>query len=144
MLKARPAREVVLRMPNEIGTLNTVAKALADKAFDILAISAWVEGADVVIRLLTDDAARAMDTLKAQKHQVRQADVVVCELAHKPGMLRNVTEKLALGEIDIHHLYATSVPGHDRALLVLATSNNDHAIVLLNAGTPAQATAGSR
>lgn len=139
MLKARPAREIVLRMPNEIGTLNTVAKALADKAFDILAISAWVEGADVVIRLLTEDAARAMDTLRALKHQVRQADVVVCELPHKPGMLRAVTERLALGEIDIHHLYATASPGHDRAVVVCATSNNDHAIVLLNAASTAHA-----
>jgi len=134
MLKARPARELVLRMPNEIGTLNTIAKTLSDKGFNILAVSAWVEGADVVIRLLSDDPSRAMDTLKAHHYQVRQSDVVVSELPHKPGMLRSLTEKLAQEEIDIHHLYATSATGQDHALVVFATANNDRAMVLLNSG----------
>lgn len=135
MIKARPARELVIRMPNEIGTLNTVAKTLADKGFNVIAVSGWVEGADVVIRLLTDDASRAMDTLKAHQYPVRQSDVVVCELLHKPGMLRSVTERLAQEDIDIHHLYATSAPGQDHALVVFATAHNDRAIVLLNAAT---------
>jgi hypothetical protein len=135
MLKAHLAREVVLRMPNEIGTLNAVAKTLSDKGFNILAVSAWVEGADVVIRLLTDDAARAMDTLKAHHYQVRQMDVVVTELPHKPGMLRSITDKLAHEEIDIHHLYATSSAGQDHALVVFATANNDRTMVLLNSAS---------
>lgn len=134
MLKARPAREVVLRMPNAIGTLNTVAKALSDKGFNVLAVSAWVEGADVVIRLLIDETARAIDTLKAHGYQVRQTEVIVSELPHKPGMLRSLTDKLAQEEIDIHHLYATSLTGQDHALVVFATANNDRAMVLLNAG----------
>lgn len=134
MLKARLAREVVLKMPNEIGTLNKIAKALADKAYNILAISAWVEGADVVIRLMMDDPARAVDTLKLQKYEVRQLDVVMAEVPHKPGMLRSITERLAKEDIDIHHLYATSSPAHDNAVIVFASANNDRAMVLLNTG----------
>lgn len=133
MLKARLAREVVLRMPNEIGTLNTIAKTLADKGYNILATSAWVEGADVVIRLLMDDPARAVDALKPQ-FQVRQVEVVLAEVAHKPGMLRGITDRLAKEEIDIHHLYATSAAGQDHALIVFATANNDRAMVVLNTG----------
>lgn len=134
MLKARPARELVLRMPNEIGILNTIAKTLSDKGFNIVAVSAWVEGADVVIRLITDDASRAIDTLKAHHFEVHQKDVIVCDLPHKPGMLRGITERLAHDEIDIHHLYATSSSTQDHALVVFATANNDHALVLLNSG----------
>lgn len=134
MLKARPAREVVLRMPNEIGTLNTIAKTLSDKGFNIIAISAWVEGAEVVIRFITDEVPRALDTLQAHHHETRQKDVIVCDVPHKPGMLRNITEKLAHDEIDIHHLYATSSSVQDRALVVFATANNDRALVLLNSG----------
>jgi hypothetical protein len=132
MQKVRHAREVVLRMPNEIGTLNSIAKALADKGFNIMAVSAWVEGADVVIRLLTDDTSRAADTLKAQKYEVRESDVIVAEVPHKPGMLRSITEKLAQEEIDIHHLYATAAGAPDQALVVFATANNDRALVRLN------------
>lgn len=132
-MTARPAKEIVLRMPNAIGTLNDIAKTLAEKGINILAVSAWVEGPDVVIRLLTDDTARAADALRARKHSVREVDVIVMELPHKPGMLRRITDHLVADEIDIHHLYATSAAGQDRALVVFATANNDHAIVRLNA-----------
>ncbi len=134
MVKARPAKEVVLRMPNEIGTLNGVAKALSDKGFNILAVSAWVEGADVVIRLLMDEPSRAADTLKAHNYQVRETDVIAAEVPHKPGMLRSITDKLAQEEIDIHHLYATAGTGQDQCLVVFATANNDRALVRLSAG----------
>ena len=133
MLKARPAKELVLRMPNEIGTLNTISKTLSDKGINITAASAWVEGAEAIIRLITDDNARAADALKAQRYATREADVVVAELPHKPGMLRRVTEALAQDGIDVHHLYATSVTAQDRVLVVFATANNDRAIVRMNA-----------
>lgn len=133
MMKTRSAKEIVLRMPNAIGTLNVIAKALSDKAINILALSAWVEGEQVVIRLLTDDAARAADALRAQNHAVREADVVVTELPHKPGMLRRITDQLAADEIDIHHLYASAAASQEQCLVVFATANNDRAIVRLNA-----------
>jgi hypothetical protein len=132
MLKARAAREVVLRMPNEIGTLNKITKVLAEKGMNLTAVSAWVEGADVVVRLLSEESRRVADALDGHGHQVREVDVIVTEVPHKPGMLRRITERLAQEEIDIHHLYATSSPAHDSAVVVFATANNDRAMVLLN------------
>jgi hypothetical protein len=134
MLKARPAREVLLRMPNEIGTLNRVTKVLADKGFNLLAVSAWVEGADVLVRLVVDETARAADALRSHEYNVREAEVIMAELPHKPGMLRQITDRLAQEEIDIHHLYATSINDQDRCLVVFSTANNGRAIVRLNAG----------
>jgi hypothetical protein len=58
--------------------------------------------------------------------------VVLTEVPHKPGMLRHVTERLARGSVDLHHLYATTTPGQAESLVALATANNDHAVVLLN------------
>ena len=139
MLTARSGKEVVLRMPSAIGAFNTVAKAIADKGIDLLAVSTWVEGDQVVIRLLTDDTARAADALRALHHAVREVDVVVTEMAHKPGMLRRITDTLVEDEIDIHHLYATATAMQDRCLVVLATANNDRAIVRLNAAAKASA-----
>lgn len=134
MLTTRPAKETIVRMPNEIGGLDRLAKAIADKGVNILGVCAWVEGADAVIRLLTDDSVRVADALKA-RYNVRQADVLVAELPHKPGVLHRLTEKLAQEDIDIHHLYAAAAGSQDRCLVVLATANNDRALVLLNAST---------
>jgi hypothetical protein len=134
MLKARPAKEVALRLPNEIGALNGIAKTLADKGINILAVSAWVEGDEAVVRLLTDEAARVVDALKAQHDGVREVDVVIAEVPHKPGMLRRITDTLAQNDIDIHHLYATSGATQDQCLVVFGTAHNDRALVRLNAG----------
>jgi hypothetical protein len=137
VMKARPEKEIVLRMPNAIGTLDTVAKTLSEKGVNILALTAWVEGEEVVLRLVTDDTSRAADALRAQKHAVRENEVIVTEIPHKPGMLRHVTELLAHDEIDIHHLYATAAVSQDTSLVVFATANNDRALVRLNAAAPA-------
>ena len=135
MLKTRPAKEVVVRMQNEVGALDEMAKTISDKGANILAVSAWVEGAQAVIRLVTDDNMRVMDSLKARRYEAREGDVLVTEAPHKPGMLHRITEKLAQGDIDIHHLYATGIITQETCLVVFATANNDRAIVLLNAST---------
>jgi hypothetical protein len=133
MLKTKPAKEVVVRMENDIGVLDGIAKTIADKGVNILAVSAWVEGAQGIIRLVTDDSVRVMDALRARKYDAREADVLVTEPSHKPGMLRHITEKLAHADIDIHHLYATASTTQGQCLVVFATANNDRAMVLLNA-----------
>ncbi len=132
MLKARLGKEVVLRIENEVGVLDQIARTVAEKGVDILATSAWVEGAVGVVHLVTDDNLRVVDALRSRNYDPREADVVVAEVPHKPGMLRHVTERLARGSVDVHHLYATTMPGQGETLVVLATANNDHAVVLLN------------
>jgi hypothetical protein len=133
MLKVKPAKEVIVRMENDIGALDGIAKTIADKGVNILAVSAWVEGAQASIRLLTDDSVRVVDALKAHKYDAREGEVLVTESSHKPGMLHRITEKLAQAEIDIHHLYATASTAQGECLIVFATANNDRAMVLLNA-----------
>lgn len=137
MLTTRFAKEVTVRMENEIGTLDALAKALSEKGINILAVCAWVEGAQAVIRFLTDDASRVMDALRARHHEPRESDVLVTEVPHKPGMLHRITAKLAQEEIDVHHLYATATRSQESTLVVFATANNDRAMVLLNAASGA-------
>lgn len=132
-MKARLAKEIIVKVLNEIGTLDRLAKTIADKGVNILAVCAWVEGAQAVIRLVTDDNVRVADALRAQKYETREAEVLVAEAPHKPGMLHRVCETLAKGDLDIHHLYATATATQDQSLIVFATANNDRALVLLKA-----------
>jgi hypothetical protein len=132
MLKARLGKEVVLRVENEVGVLDQIARTVAQKGVDIQAVSAWVEGPLAVIRLVTDDNRRVADALRSKNYDPRESDVVLTEVPHKPGMLRHVTERLARGAVDVHHLYASTVSKQGETLVVLATANNDRATVLLN------------
>jgi len=132
MLKARLGKEVVLTVENEVGVLDQIARTVAEKGVDILAMSAWVDGPRAVIHLVTDDNLRVRDALRAKNYDPTESGVVLTDVRHKPGMLRHVTERLTRESVDIHHLYATTVSDQGEALVVLATANNDRAVVLLN------------
>jgi hypothetical protein len=54
------------------------------------------------------------------------------DLAHKPGILKHVTETLAEENIDIRHVYATALEQHEKCLLVLHTSDDERALPRLN------------
>jgi hypothetical protein len=49
----------------------------------------------------------------------------------RPGLLRQITEKLAQQNIDLLYLYGTAAPG-DRCVVVFASTNNDWAVKVLN------------
>jgi hypothetical protein len=126
-------KEVTVRVHNEIGVLAQLSKLIADKGINILAVCAWVEGEEAVVRLVTNDNLRVMDALRENHYNPREAGTVMVETAHKPGILRRITERLSEKSIDLHHLYATAPDNQDRILIVFASANNDQAIVLLNA-----------
>jgi len=51
MMKARPGKEVVVKVRNEIGVLAALSKLIADKGINILAASAWTDGENGVVHL---------------------------------------------------------------------------------------------
>ncbi len=132
MLKARQGKEIVLRVPDKIGALAAFSKIVAERGVNILAMSAWVEGAEAVIRLVTDDTLRTVDVLRENGYEPEERSVVLVDAAHKPGILRNLTDTLAEENIDLSHLFASATLDQDISLVVLNSSDNDRAIVLLN------------
>lgn len=131
MIKARIAKEAIVRIENRIGALALVTRNIAEKGFCIEAVIATLEGTDAVIRMVSDDHQRIMDALREQGLQVQEAKVVTAEIEHRPGLLRQVTEKLAQQNIDLLYLYGTAAPG-DKCLIVLSSTNNDWAVKVLN------------
>lgn len=132
MLKAELGKEIVVKVLNDIGVLADIAKVVAEKGISLAAVSCWVEGADGVIHLVTDDNLRASDALRKHGYDVAERKVVVAELPHKPGLLKQLAEKLKVAKIDIHHLYASAHSADARCLAVLSTSDNDRAVVVIN------------
>ena len=66
MLKARPSKEIILRLQNEVGALDRIARTISDKGVDILATSTWVEGDQAVVHVVSDDNLRVLEALTAQ------------------------------------------------------------------------------
>lgn len=132
MLKARLDKELVLKVRNEIGVLAQISKIVAERGINILAAGAWVEGSQAIVHLVTDDTLRTSEMLRAKSYAPRETEVVLVEIPHKPGMLKHVTEKLAQAGIDLHHLYVSATTSTGNSLIVLASANNNRAVVVLN------------
>jgi len=132
MKTARIGKEAVVQVPNRMGMLNRVARLISDKGIDIQATVATLDGDDAVIRLVTSDHLRTMDVLRENNLSPSEARVVLVEVDNRPGLLRHVTERLIVENLDLAYLYASATANADKCLLVFASNNNDRALVALN------------
>lgn len=131
IIKARMAKDAIVRINNQPGALARVTKSVGDKGINIEAIIATVEGADAVIHLVTSDHQRTINTLHERQLEVQETKVVVIEALHRPGLLQHITEKLARENMDLFYLYATAAEA-DKCLVVLSSTNNEWAVMVLN------------
>jgi len=131
MIKARLAKELIVRVNNRTGVLAQVAKSVAEKGIKLEAVIATAGGADAVIQLVSNEHQRMMDALREQHWEVQETKVILAEGENRAGLLQYITEKLARENIDIMYLYATTV-NVDKCLVVLSTVNNEWAVMVLN------------
>ena len=132
MKAAQQGKEIVVKIRNTVGVLRDLTKIVAEKGVNLLAASAWVEGENGIIHLVTDDALRTKEALEEHRYAPQERDVILVKVYHTPGTLRSVLEDLAAEDIDIHHLYVSADINDRECLVVLSTANNDRAVVLLN------------
>jgi len=131
-LKAKQGKEVMVKMTNRIGVLADMAKILADRGVNLLAIDAYVLAEQAFIRLVTEDNLRALDVLAEHGYRAHEEDVILLTIPHKPGMLHRVSEILAETGIDIHHIYASTTDVGGECCVVLHTANDAQALVRFN------------
>jgi hypothetical protein len=103
IIKAKMAKEAIVRTNNRPGALARVTKSVANKGINIEAVIATVDGADAVIRLVTSDHQWTINTLREQQLEVQETKVVVVEALQRPGLLQHITEKLARENMDLFH-----------------------------------------
>ncbi len=131
IIKARMAKEAIVRINNRPGALAQITKSLAEKSINIEALIATADGAEAIIRLVAGDHQKTINTLREQQLEVQEAKVVVVDALHRPGLLQRITEKLARENMDLIYLYATAAEA-DKCLVVLSSTNNEWAVMVLN------------
>ncbi len=122
---------MVVRTINKVGALAEFSKVVAETDVRILAMSAWVEDTEAVIRLICDDTPRMMEVLRENGYDPQDRDVVLVDATYQPGILHHLTERLASNNIDIFHLFASAIDKNE-CLAVLNSSDNERTIELLN------------
>jgi hypothetical protein len=104
-------KEITVIVPNKVGALAEVADVLGSNGINIISISAVGIGEKGIIRLITSDEKSSINVLtkyiaeKKGSYELKVGDVIVVELADKPGELAKVCKKLAKANINLEAVY---------------------------------------
>ncbi|MFH1800473.1 MAG: ACT domain-containing protein [Candidatus Omnitrophota bacterium] len=124
-------KEFVVVSENKVGVLSKVAALLADRGIDIVAISAQAAGGVALMNFVTDDTLHTRDLLAKKGLKAQENTVLLLEVVDRPGVLMRITRKLAAQKIDILNVYASAPVSYGPCTLVIATNNNQKALVTL-------------
>jgi hypothetical protein len=129
MVKIKRGTELWCDVPNRIGVVAGITKAVADTRTNVMAMASWVSPADpakAYFRILTANNNKTTNALKKLGYTVKQTDVLLVEAPNKPGAFCPVAHKIANAGININHVYATAIG--QKGIVVLSTDDNAKAI----------------
>lgn len=127
--------EITVTTRNKVGILADVAMMLASKGINIEAVLGYEVGLTGKLFLVTSGNLTIINELKKKKYKlVKETEVILVDLENKPGALKVVATEMKENNIDIKYVYITpcTCPGKGSSRMVLQTSDNERAIVLLS------------
>jgi len=97
---------------NKPGVLAGVTEALAKARVNIVALALMDSGEHGTLRIVCDDAARTREVLGKTHDRWTESEVLVLDLANRPGAFAAVSRELAFQHINITYAYSTGgAPG---------------------------------
>ena len=115
--------QLSLFLENKPGTLAAVCGTLARAKVNILAISV-TDGVDhAVVRMVVDEAQRALHLLCERGVLVVERDVLLIACRNKPGELAAIARKLSAKKVNIEYAYAATVPDSPAGAIILRVDN---------------------
>jgi hypothetical protein len=98
--------DLVIEIRNEPGALAEVAAAISDAGVNLAAATCIGSAAEVELHILVPHAEAAKHALSITHLAVsREREVVVVEVEDRPGVLADLTRKVARAGIDLDLLY---------------------------------------
>ncbi len=122
MANVQIRNEVVFKAPTRVGLLADVTGALNDAGVNILAIGAYDKGDMGEFLMITSNNKLAYEALADMGGVMDMQSVVVAEVANKPGELAAIARVLADNSINVSQVFATSIDGADKVMLVLTAT----------------------
>jgi len=117
------AKDLTVMLEDRPGTLADLGEALGKAGVNIEGVCGFPSLGKGVIHFLVDDAAAARRVLEAAKIHVNdERDVLVLDIADRPGELGRICRKIANAGVNINLSYLAS-----NTRLVLGVDNLDKA-----------------
>lgn len=120
--------QIAIFLENKSGRLAEITSILAEKGINIRAMS-LADTADFgILRLIVNDTENARKVLKEKGFTVGTTEVIVVEVADKPGGLAGVLQILKKSEINIEYMYAFTQKSGETGLIIFRFEKLDEAI----------------
>jgi hypothetical protein len=116
-------KQLSLFLENKPGALAAVTKAFAKYKINIhaLAVSDAVDHA--VVRMVVNDANKAIHLLGEHGVLVVERNVIMVEGRSEPGELAEIARKLAKAKINIEYAYTATPPGASIGIMILRVND---------------------
>jgi hypothetical protein len=99
-------KQLSVFLENTTGRLTQVTKVLNENGINISAFSVADTADFGILRMIVDNADKALSALKGEGFSVKTTEVVGLVVPHQPGGLYRALEQLGTAGIDIEYLYA--------------------------------------
>jgi len=101
--------DLVIEIKNEPGALASVAAAISDAGVNLAAATCMGSAEHVELHILVPHAGAARHALAISQLAVnREREVVVVEVEDRPGVLADLTRKVARAGIDLDLVYVAT------------------------------------
>ncbi len=131
-MSAEVAEQLSIFVANKPGVLANVCDLLRKEKLNILAMTTSDNRDHSIIRLVVNEPHRALVVLEDYGTLVQRTDVIMIGGPNRPGMIGEISRKLAASQINIDYLYCATAPTAKLGLLVFKPSNVGKALKLLN------------
>jgi len=115
-------KQLSIFLVNKPGVLARLCHAFAGHKINIEGMSVSDTVDHAVVRLITNDPAKAATVLESAGVLVIETDVLALKLADKPGELASVAARLARAKVNIEYAYGTT-EGAAQGMLILRVSD---------------------
>lgn len=118
-------------MNDRPGTLGKICRALADRNVNIVAAQSFPVGGKALTRFVFDDPTKARSVLDNERATYTETEVAKVNLAHRPGELARIAQKLGDAAININYFYCGADPNTNAPLIIFRVTEVDKAAPLL-------------
>ncbi len=105
-------------MENRSGSLAEITDVMARTGINIRALSVADTADFGILRVIVDDAQRAVTILKDNGFTVTRSEMVAAEVPDRPGGLNEILRVLTSRGINVEYMYAFVTRRHEAALMV--------------------------
>jgi len=127
--------QISIFLENKPGALESVMRLLKDANINIRSLSLADTSDFGILRLIVNDANKALKVLNDNGLRVSRTSVVAVEVPNRPGGLHSILATLAQHGINVEYLYAFIEKSGENAVIIFRFDAPDDAVdVLLKNG----------